>query len=107
MPAWWYVVFEGTKPGIYTSWTECSQYVLGVPGNVHRKYKTFEEASAALKAFNSRINSIPPTPPPTLPPYQGGVANGRSCWLLKWEKCAGVVGRCFGCSQVDEAAMLP
>lgn len=99
MPAW-YVVFEGTKPGIYTSWAECSQYVLKVKGAVHKKYKSFEEASAALDAFNSRINSIPTAPTPTLPSYPVGVADSTSCWTVMWEKCAGVVS-CFGCGQVD------
>jgi hypothetical protein len=73
MPAWWYVVFEGTNLGIYTSWAECSQHGLKVKGNVHQKYRTFEEASAALEEHNSR--RIPPPPPLYLTSLSGWSTN--------------------------------
>ena len=51
----WYVVFKGEQPGVYTSWAECSKYVLGYCGAMHKKYNSYEKAMAA---FNSTINSI-------------------------------------------------
>jgi len=44
---------NGKQPGVYTSWAECSEYVLGYSGSVH-KYSSYDEAMAA---FNSPINS--------------------------------------------------
>lgn len=52
----WYVVFNGKKPGAYTSWAQCSEQVFGYSGAVHRKYSSYEQAWAD---FNSTVNSIP------------------------------------------------
>lgn len=46
----YYVVWEGRKPGIYTSWDECKQQVDGV---AQAKYKSFESAAEAATAFKS------------------------------------------------------
>ncbi|WP_028559383.1 ribonuclease H [Paenibacillus pinihumi] len=43
-----YVVWEGKKPGVYTSWPECQKQVGGVTG---AKYKSYESRAAADKAF--------------------------------------------------------
>lgn len=43
-----YVVWEGHKPGIYKSWDECQKQVAGFP---QAKYKSFESATEAEKAF--------------------------------------------------------
>ena len=43
-----YVVWEGKKPGIYTSWDECRKQVDGV---AQARYKSFESAEEATKAF--------------------------------------------------------
>jgi ribonuclease HI len=43
-----YVVWEGKKPGIYTSWDECRKQVDGV---AQARYKSFESAEDAAKAF--------------------------------------------------------
>lgn len=43
-----YVVWEGIKPGIYTSWDECRKQVDGV---AQARYKSFESAEEAAKAF--------------------------------------------------------
>ncbi|MEZ4894262.1 MAG: ribonuclease H family protein [Saprospiraceae bacterium] len=43
-----YVVWEGHKPGIYKSWDECQKQVAGFP---QAKYKSFESAAEAEKAF--------------------------------------------------------
>lgn len=43
-----YVVWEGKKPGIYTSWDECRKQVEGV---AQARYKSFENAEEAAQAF--------------------------------------------------------
>lgn len=44
----YYVVWSGKKPGIYYSWAECKEQVVGVEGS---KYKSFESESDAKSAF--------------------------------------------------------
>lgn len=44
----YYVVWQGIKPGIYTSWEECSKQINGFPG---AKYKSFEVQSLAEEAY--------------------------------------------------------
>lgn len=43
-----YVVWEGHKPGIYTSWNEAKRQVDGYP---QAKYKSFESRESAEKAY--------------------------------------------------------
>ncbi len=45
-----YVVWEGHKPGVYSSWDECKRQVDGVAG---AKYKSFESRAEADTAFKS------------------------------------------------------
>ncbi|AZQ63174.1 ribonuclease H [Flammeovirga pectinis] len=45
-----YVVWEGGKPGIYTTWAECQKQVQGTKG---AKYKSFDSKLEAQKAYNS------------------------------------------------------
>jgi len=44
----YYVVWEGTKTGIFGSWEECKKYVIGIKG---AKYKSFKSREAAKRAF--------------------------------------------------------
>jgi ribonuclease HI len=44
----YYVVWAGQKPGIFNSWDECRQQILGFPGAL---YKAFPSRVAADKAF--------------------------------------------------------
>jgi ribonuclease HI len=44
----YYVVWEGAKPGIYTSWDDAKAQIQGFPG---AKYKSFEDKNEAEKAF--------------------------------------------------------
>ncbi len=44
-----YVVWNGTNPGIYDSWSECQQNIVGV-SNV--RYKGFRSLEEARKAFS-------------------------------------------------------
>jgi len=43
-----YVVWEGHKPGVYTSWPECQNQIAGFS---KAKYKSFSTLAAAEKAF--------------------------------------------------------
>jgi len=46
----YYVVWEGKKPGIYTSWAECKAQVDGYAQAKYKSYPTAAEAEAAYKA---------------------------------------------------------
>lgn len=46
----YYVVWEGKKPGIYTSWTECKAQVDGYPQAKYKSYPSAAEAEAAYAA---------------------------------------------------------
>ena len=41
-----YVVFEGRNPGIYETWDECKEQVLGFSNAVYKKFPTAQEAYA-------------------------------------------------------------
>lgn len=45
----YYVVWQGNKPGIYTSWADCLLQVKGYPA---AKYKSFTSLEAAQEAYN-------------------------------------------------------
>lgn len=46
-----YVVWEGAKPGIYTTWDEAKTQIQGFP---NAKYKSFDTLSEAEKAFRGK-----------------------------------------------------
>lgn len=52
----WYVVFEGRKRGIYSSWDECSEQVNGFKGAKYKSYSTKEEAE---KVYSQHIEAFP------------------------------------------------
>lgn len=43
-----YAVAEGLKPGIFSSWNECSAQVTGYKGAKHKKFATLKEAQLYL-----------------------------------------------------------
>jgi ribonuclease HI len=43
-----YVVWNGLKPGVYSSWAECQKQIIGFP---NAKYKGFKTQQLAQKAF--------------------------------------------------------
>ena len=45
----WYVVWQGTEPGICDSWAECELRVKGVPGARYKAYNTQQEAVEAFR----------------------------------------------------------
>lgn len=69
----WYVVFEGLKPGIYSSWYECSEYVLCVK---HARYQSYKSHAQAVQEYNAalrmgtvrQIQGRPMTNPVTMAP---------------------------------------
>lgn len=44
----YYVVWQGAKTGIFSSWDECKPYVIGVPGAKYRSFSSKEEAEQAF-----------------------------------------------------------
>ena len=45
-----YVVWVGNKTGVFSSWNECKESVVGVPGAKYKSFGTRIEAETALKA---------------------------------------------------------
>ena len=46
----WYVVWQGTEPGICDSWAECELRVKGYPG---ARYKAYSSQQEAVEAFRN------------------------------------------------------
>ena len=46
----WYVVWQGTEPGICDSWAECELRVKGYPG---ARYKAYDSQEEAVEAFRN------------------------------------------------------
>lgn len=44
----YYVVWKGRTPGIYTTWDECQEQILGYRNASYKSYKTIEEATFAF-----------------------------------------------------------
>lgn len=51
----YYVVWQGTTPGIYTTWEECRAQVHGVAGAAYKSFATEAEAQAAFAAPPPRV----------------------------------------------------
>jgi len=45
----YYVVWQGKQPGIYNTWDECKQQVVGVQGAQYKSFDTLSEAEAASR----------------------------------------------------------
>lgn len=45
----YYVIREGSKTGIFTSWDECKEFVVGVKNARYKAFPTKEAAEEALK----------------------------------------------------------
>ena len=44
-----YVVLKGKKTGVFSTWDECKQYVLGFPGAKYKSFSTISEAEHAYQ----------------------------------------------------------
>ncbi|KAI8555175.1 hypothetical protein RHMOL_Rhmol05G0154500 [Rhododendron molle] len=49
---YYWVVFVSRSPGIYTTWETAGLQVNGYPGNLFKRYTTFDEAEGALLQFH-------------------------------------------------------
>ena len=54
-----YVVFNRKKPGIYMSWHECSEQVLGLKNAIHKKYNNYDHT---LRDFNGYVGAVTTSP---------------------------------------------
>jgi len=61
----YYVVWKGRKPGVFTTWKECSAQVTGFNG---AEYKSFEDREAAEYAFLSTYEEYKGIRVPTISP---------------------------------------
>lgn len=61
----YYVVWKGRKPGVFTTWQECSAQVTGFNG---AEYKSFENREAAEAAYKSEYEEYKGIRVPTLSP---------------------------------------
>ena len=54
----YYVVFKGTRAGIYDSWEECAKCVTGFKGSLFRSFSSIEEAAEACNIYfqSSSVN---------------------------------------------------
>ncbi len=57
-PHKWYVVISGRKPGIYTSWDECSAQVKGYRNAIYRSYEKEEAAKQAFRSSRIGMKNI-------------------------------------------------
>ena len=53
-PSKCYVVYEGRRPRIYTSWHDCYIQANGLQGNSYKSYKSENEAVKAYEAYTAR-----------------------------------------------------
>lgn len=72
----YYVIFNGKHAGIYLSWHECSKYILGEKGIVHKKFNTHDRA---VRAFQEYIRDEPFDPIVPVMPDDGDAGDG-GCW---------------------------
>lgn len=57
-PHKWYVVINGRKPGIYSSWGECQAQVKGYGNAIYRSYLTEEAAKQAFQSARVGTRNI-------------------------------------------------
>jgi ribonuclease HI len=51
----WYIVFRGRKPGVYESWTVCSDYVVDFKDAAFQSYSTRMQVEESYQAFLDHI----------------------------------------------------
>lgn len=54
----YYAVAKGRKPGIYTTWNECSIQVLRFPGSIYKRFATESEAQEFIKESSTVGKSL-------------------------------------------------
>ena len=68
----YYVVWHGVTPGIYTSWEECKEQVIGCEGAIYKGFSTLEEAEEAYDSSPDVYISKAPSGSP-----KGGETEGE------------------------------
>lgn len=68
----YYVVWHGVTPGIYTSWEECKEQVIGCEGAIYKGFPTLEEAEEAYDSSPDVYISKAPSGSP-----KGGETEGE------------------------------
>lgn len=82
----YYVVWEGVKPGVYSSWPECQLQIQGYPNAKYKSFKTLDEATSAYRsapsehigASNQNISKANKITAPT-ELIQGSIAVDAAC----------------------------
>lgn len=54
---WYYAVAEGKKRGIYLTWDECSENVIGFSGAVYKKFDSKDDAQDFIDTYISNLNN--------------------------------------------------
>ena len=49
-----YVVFNGRRSGVYTTWPKCQTQVIGYKGNIYKSYRTHREVVSAWVMYEPR-----------------------------------------------------
>ncbi|MEN9919199.1 MAG: hypothetical protein RL662_1635 [Bacteroidota bacterium] len=44
----YYVVWNGVRPGVYSSWDECKKQISGYDGAIYKSFKNLDEANVAF-----------------------------------------------------------
>lgn len=64
MPAKYYVVWKGRKPGVYSNWASCAEQVMGFPNARYKGYTDRDEAYAAYRKDKShnvtKVDNVSP-----------------------------------------------
>lgn len=56
----YYAVFKGITPGIFNTWTECSESVTGFPGAKYKKFDTKQEADLFMQGEDDPVPKTHP-----------------------------------------------
>jgi hypothetical protein len=79
-----YVVFNGKKPGVYMSWHEASEHILGFKNALHKKYNNYNHA---LRDFNvgaatTSSKLVPADCGETIPPQCGKSGSWKNVVII-------------------------
>ena len=55
----YYVVFKGKNPGVYLTWHECSEQVLGFKNVIYMKCSNYEQAVTDFNASTGALTTSP------------------------------------------------
>jgi ribonuclease HI len=79
-----YVVWKGAKPGIYTTWQECSAQITGFTGALYKSFSNIEEAERALNHNPYQHIGKSEKITPTIPKTQKKIIRNSFCVDAAW-----------------------